>query len=114
MSFLDRLLGRRREPVPLTLFTRAGCHLCDVMKEDLARAGLDRPHALTEVDVDTDRKLKKLYGARVPVLAIGGRVAFEGRLELETLRREFARRAEEWERARSLARALSDRKEARG
>lgn len=106
MSLLARLLGRRREPVPLTLYTRADCALCEEMKAEIAKAGLSRPYELTEVDVDSDRKLKKAFGASVPVLAIAGRVAFEGRLDAALLRAAFDLRAAEWERARTLAKAL--------
>ncbi len=57
MSLLDRLLGRAPEPVPLVLYSKPGCHLCDVMKEELARIDLGRPVALEVVDISGDRKL---------------------------------------------------------
>jgi glutaredoxin len=106
MSLLDRLRGRRPEPVPLTLYSKPGCHLCEVMKEALEGAGLKRPYTLEEVDISGDPKLKELYGTRIPVLAIAGRVAFEGKLEPGELARVFEARAAEWDRARALARAL--------
>ena len=106
MSLFDRLLGRTREPVPMTLYTRADCSLCEVMKAEIAKAGLSRPYELNEVDVDSDRKLKKAFGASIPVLSIAGRVAFEGRLEVALLRAAFDVRAGEWERAQTLAKAL--------
>jgi hypothetical protein len=106
MSLLDRLRGRRPEPVPLTLYTKPGCHLCELMKAAVAEADLGRPYALEEVDISSDAKLSGLYRLRIPVLAIAGRVAFEGQLETSELERVFAERAAEWQRARELARAL--------
>jgi len=97
---LERLPGRRpRPPVPLVLYTRPGCHLCDEMKAEIAAADLPGPYELVEVDIDADRELKRRYGLSIPVLSIGGEPAFEGRLERGELRRTFRRRAAEWYRA---------------
>ncbi|MGB7906126.1 MAG: glutaredoxin family protein [Steroidobacteraceae bacterium] len=65
----------------LELYVRAGCHLCDAFLLDLS---LDHPGllgALATRDVDTDAALATEFGLRVPVLAINGRVACEGRYD---------------------------------
>jgi len=95
---LRRLLARwraRRAPVPLRLYTRPGCHLCSVMKDQIARARLSAPHVLEEVDIDRDPELVRRHGRSIPVLEIGGRPAFKGRMELADFERKFARRARE-------------------
>ena len=89
----------RMAPVPMVLYTRAGCHLCDVMKAEIGRARLGRPFALEEVDIGGDPELEREHGRSIPVLAIGGRTAFKGRLERGELERKFARLAAEWERS---------------
>jgi len=62
----------------LTLFTRAGCPLCDEMADQVrARAGTYR---LIEVDVDKDPALKARFGWDVPLL-------FDG--DTEIFRHEF-------------------------
>jgi len=109
LTALIARLWRRREPVPLALYTRRRCTLCDRMREEIARARLGRAIRLELVDVDQDPELARRYGTRVPVLAIGGRVAFEGKLTAAELERDFARLAAEWERARTLSRALGER-----
>jgi hypothetical protein len=49
---------------PLILYTRADCHLCDLVIMMLDRADVHwRP-----VDIDDDAELVELYGLRVPVL----------------------------------------------
>lgn len=111
MSLLDRLFARTPEPVPLTLYSRPGCHLCDVMKAELAQVDLGRPVRLEVVDISGDAKLTELYGKRIPVLAAAGKPIAEGRLDRRTLQRAFDVRAQEWERARELARALERRTE---
>jgi hypothetical protein len=109
MSLLDRLFARAPEPLPLTLYSRPGCHLCDVMKQELSRVDLGRPVRLEVVDISGDAKLTELYGRRIPVLAAAGRTIAEGRVDLRALTRAFEARALEWDRARELARALERR-----
>jgi glutaredoxin len=54
------------------LFTRQGCHLCDVAYEVVARVREREPFELTTVDVDTDPALAKEYGWDVPVVVVDG------------------------------------------
>lgn len=61
----------------ILLFTRSGCHLCEVA-EDLL--GFHRGDVRL-VDVDADPAAAARYGLRVPVLEIDGRVVLEGRFD---------------------------------
>ena len=69
-------------PVELTLFSRRDCPLCDEMRRDLAAwdAGQGRYH-LTVVDIETDRRLSRRYGLRIPVLTRGEEEICAGRLD---------------------------------
>ncbi len=76
----------------VTLYTRAGCCLCDETKHVLEsarrRAGFD----LEELDIDADPELRRLYNDEVPVIAINGRKAFKYRVtEAELLKKLEAR-----------------------
>lgn len=51
--------------MPLTLFQRDDCHLCDLALEVLAAA---RAPAFESVFIDGDERLEGRYGDRVPVL----------------------------------------------
>ena len=106
MSLIDRLLGRRPEPVRLTLYSKPGCHLCDVLEADLEGMDLGRPFAVEVVDISGDARLLERYGRRIPVLSLAGKPIAEGRVERIALRSAFEARALEWERSRELARAL--------
>ncbi len=66
-----------------TLYTRQGCHLCDQAKAVLLRHGL-RP---CEIDIDADPTLRKQYNECVPVVWIGGKERFRGRVDEILLRR---------------------------
>ncbi len=108
-GLLTRLRARfGRPPVPLVLYTRADCGLCDEMKDEIGRARLGREIALEEVDVATDAKLEERYGRSLPVLLIGGRLAFKGRLTAGELRSKFARLAAEWDRAQAFRSVLDE------
>jgi glutaredoxin len=50
----------------LVLYTRPGCHLCDVVAEMMRRAGI----TWRAVDIETDPELEKEYGMRIPVLRL--------------------------------------------
>jgi glutaredoxin len=61
----------------LTLYGKPGCHLCDDARAavDAVRAG--RAVEVVEVDVSIDPALDRLYGERIPVLALDGEELFE-------------------------------------
>ena len=78
----------------VTLYTRAGCHLCDDAKKPVARAVAATPGAtLRTVDIAGDAHLESLYGLRIPVVTVvsGGteRVIAEGKISDIRLRRAF-------------------------
>jgi hypothetical protein len=68
--------------IAITLYSRPGCHLCDDMKEVVARAihAVDTPVHLEEVDISTDPELERLYGIEIPVLLVNGRKAAKYRV----------------------------------
>ena len=96
---LRRMISRWRaqagQPIPLVLYTRANCPLCDEMKLEIARAGERRALMLEEIDIETDPELEERYGRSIPVLEIAGRVAFKGRLTPSDLERKLERGARE-------------------
>ena len=61
----------------LTLYGKAGCHLCDDARQVIEQVRARRPFALTEVDVSLDPVLHARYGERIPVIVVDGVEAFE-------------------------------------
>jgi len=57
--------------LPLTLYSRHGCHLCDDMRDALHALQERFPFQLDIVDVDADPALAQRFGALVPVLMAG-------------------------------------------
>lgn len=56
----------------LRLYTRRGCHLCELLEDQLQPLVSGRARVET-IDIDTDIELKKRYGLRIPVLACADR-----------------------------------------
>ncbi len=77
----------------VTLYTRAGCHLCDEAKQVIEAARSRADFDYEERDIHTAPELLRLYNEEVPVIAIDGRKAFKYRLDMrEFLKRLAARR----------------------
>ena len=75
-------------PRQVVLYSRRGCHLCEIVKESLHK--LERRGGFTwqEVDVDSDDQLRRRFTDEVPVVFIDGRKAFKYRMD----ERDFLRR----------------------
>jgi glutaredoxin len=73
----------------VTLYTRVGCHLCDVAKELLDRVQKDTPFGLEVIDVDSSPALKAQYDWEVPVVLVDGKKAAKLRVDEAALRRRL-------------------------
>lgn len=72
----------------VVVYSRAGCHLCEVVKEQVARLAATEGFRWREIDIDADPELLRQYNDQVPVVLIDGRKAFKYRLD----EKEFLRR----------------------
>jgi glutaredoxin len=70
----------------VTLYTRAGCHLCDDAKAVLDRLGV----GFDEVDIAGDPELTAEYGDRIPVVVLDGREHGYWRVDEPRLLRDLA------------------------
>ena len=67
----------------VTLFSRPGCHLCDVARAVIQAEQERTAFDLVEVDVSTQDSLELKYGIRIPVVLIDGEEAFEIEVDAE-------------------------------
>lgn len=74
------------------VYSRKGCHLCDVVKETLVQVQNDADFQWREVDIDADPELRAKYNDEVPVVFIDGRKAFKYRMEARQFLRALAGR----------------------
>jgi hypothetical protein len=69
----------------LTLFSRPGCHLCEIMLEQLQPFLEKYPLELQLVDIDSDDELLRRYALKIPVLALEGETLCQYQLDPEVL-----------------------------
>ncbi len=68
----------------LVVYSRRGCHLCELMLEELVPLCRGRS-TIHVVDVDSREDWRKAYGHRVPVLCSGGREISVAHLDRDAL-----------------------------
>lgn len=78
------------EPATVVVYSRKGCHLCEVVKESLSKLSRHGHFTWREIDVDTDADLRRQYNDQVPVVFIGGRKAFKYRMDEQEFLRKLA------------------------
>ncbi len=81
-----------RFPMPshipsVTIYSRNGCHLCEVIYRMARRIQTDLAFQLRYVDVEAEADLAHRFGEQVPVVLIDGREIFFGRITESQLRR---------------------------
>lgn len=64
----------------VVVYSRKGCHLCEVVKETLIQLQGEANFQWQEVDIDGDPELRLKYNDEVPVVFIDGRKAFKYRM----------------------------------
>jgi len=77
----------------VTLYTRAGCCLCDEAKRVLAEARRRADFDYRELDIDLDPELRRRYNDEVPVIEIDQVKAFKYKVDRDEFLKKLAARA---------------------
>ena len=77
----------------VTLYTRAGCCLCEEAKQVLRAARASAAFEFDEIDIDRHPEWLPLYNEEVPVIAIDGRKAFKYQVSMDEFLKRLAARA---------------------
>ncbi len=80
-------MQERRDVV---VYSRKGCHLCEIIKESLVKLQRRGSFDWREVDVDADEELRRQFTDEVPVVFIDGRKAFKYRMDEHEFLRKLA------------------------
>ena len=78
------------EPRQVIVYSRKGCHLCEIVKETLTKLHRRGGFTLSEIDVDSDDQLRRQFTDEVPVVFIDGSKAFKYRLDEHEFLRKLA------------------------
>jgi glutaredoxin len=71
----------------VVLYSRPGCHLCDVARDALIAERARTPFDLEEISIEGDDALELAYGVRIPVVEIDGLEVFEVEVDADELAR---------------------------
>lgn len=74
----------------ITVYSKSGCHLCDVAKEAVARISDETGAGWVDVDILADPELTNEYAEMVPVIMLDGRMHGYFRVEEDRLRRDLS------------------------
>jgi glutaredoxin len=72
----------------VVVYSRKGCHLCEIVKESLIKLERRGGFHWREIDVDSNEDLRRRFTDEVPVVFIDGRKAFKYHMD----EREFLRK----------------------
>ena len=76
----------------VVLYSRKGCHLCEIVKESLAKLSRQAEFTWLEIDVDSSETLRRQFTDEVPVVFIHGKKAFKYRMDEQDFLRKLARK----------------------
>ena len=72
------------------IYSRPGCHLCDVMKDELEAMAVAKTGTIKLVDIDNDTNLTKRFNDQIPVLFVDDVEICHYKLNKKKLLRFFA------------------------
>ena len=75
----------------VVVYSRKGCHLCEIVKESLFKLQKRGGFTWREIDVDSDAEIRRRYNDEVPVVFINGRKAFKYRMDEQEFLRKLVR-----------------------
>ena len=58
--------------VTVTVYSRHGCHLCEIAEQTINSLRIDLEFSVEVLYIDGTEELEKLYGTEVPVIHING------------------------------------------
>jgi glutaredoxin len=88
LYFFELKSAAMQEPRYVVVYSRKGCHLCEVVKESLSKLSRRGGFTWQEIDVDAVPDLRRQFNDEVPVVFIDGRKAFKYHMD----EREFLRK----------------------
>ncbi|MBK8550982.1 MAG: glutaredoxin family protein [Ignavibacteria bacterium] len=73
----------------LILYTKSGCHLCDVMEETVLKFKNEFDFDFRITDIERDDELNKMYKEKIPVLLVNGKMFSKYAVDESKLRKKL-------------------------
>ncbi len=83
MSFLSSFLFMSHQ---IVLYTKPGCHLCEIVEQLLWGLRRDFEFSVEKVDITSDPMLMQQYGTKIPVVVIDQHKALTAPIHAADLR----------------------------
>ncbi len=64
------LCMRQPRQVPITFYTKPGCHLCEDIDDQLEALAARWPLQITSIDITTDLDVHRRYWDKIPVVVV--------------------------------------------
>lgn len=77
----------------IILYSKPGCHLCELMKKEMAKADCAELYKLEEINIEGNAELFARYRHDIPILMIDGVEAFRHRLTADSFCAYLKKRA---------------------
>ncbi len=71
----------------VTIYSKKGCHLCDIAKETLLKVQQELPFSLSEINIEKDKTAFEKYKYLIPVIEIDGEKAFNYKVDENELKK---------------------------
>jgi len=71
------------------IYSRPGCHLCEVAKANILAAGCDGEYVFDEVNIDEDPELRERFQYDIPVIFINGIKVFKHTVSARDFKRKL-------------------------
>ena len=70
----------------ITIYSKKGCHLCEVAMQKLREIRQEFPFSLTEIDIENNEELFEKYKYLIPVIEINGKEVFMYKIDENKLK----------------------------
>ena len=70
----------------ITIYSKKGCHLCEVAMQKLLEIRQEFPFSLTEIDIEKNEELFQKYKYLIPVIEIDGKEVFNYKIDENKLK----------------------------
>ncbi len=78
------------KPGEVVVYSRKGCHLCEIVKESLDKLHKRGGFTWREIDVDSDAEIRRRYTDEVPVVFINGHKEFKYHMDEQEFLRKLS------------------------
>jgi glutaredoxin len=76
-------------PLKVTIYSKSGCHLCEIAEERILNVRKRIPFEVEYIDIEGSEDLMRRYGERIPVVCIDGEEVFVYRVSEKLLEKQL-------------------------